>query len=80
MACAYLGDMYYLGLGLKKDYKEAVKLYQRGVDNGNNFSAKSLGDCYLHGHGVEKNDAIAFDLFLKASDGDTKLALSFMKP
>jgi len=50
-----LGDMYYSGIGVKKDYAQAVKWFQKAAEQGLAEAQCSLGLCYQNGDGVEKN-------------------------
>ena len=52
---ALLGDVYYLGHGVPKDYEAAVKWYQRAANKGNALSQSTLGDIYYYGYGVPQN-------------------------
>lgn len=49
-----LGDRYFVGYGVAKDYEKAVKWYIKAADKGNSEAQATLGYCYLHGKGVEK--------------------------
>ena len=45
-----MGELYYYGEGVEKDYKQAVYWLSRS-DNAN--ATKLLADCYYYGRGVE---------------------------
>ena len=47
------------GEGVKQDYAEAVKWYQKAAQQENVNAMRNLARCYRHGHGVEKNDVKA---------------------
>jgi hypothetical protein len=48
MAQNNLGVMYNNGKGVKKDYKEAFRLYKLSADQGNEYAQVNLGYMYLH--------------------------------
>ena len=54
-----LAFCYENGQGLKQDYEEAVKWYQKAAQQGNVNAMRNLARCYRHGHGVEKNNVKA---------------------
>lgn len=68
-----LGDFYYLGKDVAKNYVEAVKWYRKAAEQGNVEAQYDLGICYLHGDGVIKDVAEAANWWRKAgSQGDVK--------
>lgn len=42
-----LGDYYYYGRGVNKDYAEAVKWYRKAAEQGNEEAQSRLGNCYV---------------------------------
>ena len=48
----YMGNLYENGIGVKKNEKEAVRLYRIGADIGADVAQCSLGNCYDFGIGV----------------------------
>ncbi len=80
----WLAPMYYEGEGVKKDYDEVVRLCNKGIylkekegrEKKYNYIYTTLysvlGDCYLYGYGVEKNESKAFELYCK-NDDETSL-------
>lgn len=48
-----LGNLYYKGLGVKRDYKKAIEYFMKVNDACH--TQYSLGECYFYGRGVEKN-------------------------
>ena len=70
-----LGRLYYYGeRGVKKDYAEAVKWFQKAVDKGNVFGKYCLGICYDEGNGMEKNYTKAYSLYKDALNAFSKMA------
>ena len=49
-----LGYCYYKGIGVAKNYEEAVKWYSKAANQGYALTQYNLGDSYLNGHGVAK--------------------------
>ena len=56
------------GLGLPKDYTEAMNWYRRAADQGNANGQLGVGTMYLSGQGVQKNETEASKWFRKAAD------------
>ena len=50
-----LGYCYFYGLGVERDYKEAVRLYGVAASKGNVFAAYNLGTLYKSGKILPKN-------------------------
>ncbi len=66
----FMGISYEKGIGLPKDYEEAVKWYRWGAERGDAGSAFLLGDCYENGSGVKKDLNEARRWYEKAAEGD----------
>lgn len=62
-----LGRMYEEGLGVKQDYKEAVKWYLKAAEKGHAQSQYKLGTMYALGKGVSKDTLEAGKWFGKAA-------------
>jgi len=58
---AYLGEFYFFGRGVPRDYKKAAKWYRKGALKDNSICYSQLGIMYAYGLGVEQSDGIAFD-------------------
>ncbi|WP_302983608.1 SEL1-like repeat protein [uncultured Muribaculum sp.] len=69
-----LGIMYYEGNGVKQDYKEAVRWYKKGAENGDLISINRLGESYLKGVGVETNYNEAARLFRQSAEQGHSIA------
>lgn len=65
---AQLGDSYFEGNGVQKNYEKAVELYTEAANQGNVHGIVNLGTCYLAGDGVAKNEYEAFHLFRYAAE------------
>ena len=68
-----LGDCYYRGEGVEKDFAEAVKWYRKAAEQGNanahsNLAQLMLGVCYKNGIGVAKDYAEAVKWYRKAAE------------
>jgi Sel1 repeat len=69
-AMVQLGDAYNFGYyeSEKKDFKEAVKWWQRAVDKGNTKAMVRLAENYEEGKGVKRNQKQANKLYRMAAD------------
>lgn len=62
-----LGNSYMDGEGVEKNYTQAVKMYQRAVNNHIAVSYNALGICYDMGYGVEESPVKSFEFQLKSA-------------
>jgi TPR repeat protein len=81
-ACFTLGNMYFNGLGVSKDYSKAIELYSKACNSGLAAGCTKLGAMYVLGWGVSKNYNKAVELFSKACNsglaaGCTSLGLMY---
>lgn len=68
-----LGDMYYVGRGVRQDYTEAVRWFQLAANQGNAYAQHDLGVMYYAGLGVPKNYSEALKWNRRAAEqGDTR--------
>ena len=67
--CYNLGDMYDLGIDVKKDYTKAVKFYTKACDGGYMSGCYNLGNMYYNGEGVRQSNKNALKYWGKACDG-----------
>lgn len=76
-----LGNLYYSGKFLNKDYNEAFKYYQKAYDLSKEdpYVYFRLGKCYYFGHGVERDLNRAYDLISLAKNEGFKEAESFIE-
>ncbi|MFB3844170.1 MAG: tetratricopeptide repeat protein [Candidatus Cloacimonadaceae bacterium] len=58
-----LGEAYYYGKGLPKDYKEAVKWFRMAAEKGVSAAQCALGKCYKNGEGVPQDYKEALKYF-----------------
>lgn len=64
-----MGKIYYYGLGgIPPEYKTAFHWYQKAAIAGDSDAMWRLGNCYLNGKGVEKDEYRAFDWFEKSAN------------
>ena len=63
-----LGDAYFFGKGVPKDYAEAVKWWRKAAEQGHDFAQHSLGGMYYMGRGVPQDYAEAAKCFRKAAE------------
>ncbi len=65
-ACFNVGLSYNNGLGVQRNYKEAIKYYNRSIREANyNKAFANLGLMYQKGQGVKKNIPYALELYSK---------------
>jgi TPR repeat protein len=62
-----LGNMYYLGDGVRRDYSQAEFWFRKGAEQGNPDSQFMLGGLYHFGRGVPQDSAQAFAWIMKAA-------------
>lgn len=72
-AYAKLGDCYYYGRGVDKDFKQAVSYYQLGAEGtfGDSDAMRGLARCYYNGNGVEQNYMAAIHLWERCNDAES---------
>lgn len=58
----YLGEIYYKGLGVKKDYKTAIRFFKIGLHHKDPRSVSRLCEIYREGYGVEPDDMKSIEL------------------
>ena len=60
-----LGNLYYDGLGLKKDIEKALDWYNKAADNNCSDALYKLGEIYEQGKNVKKNIKMALKYYKK---------------
>lgn len=75
-----MGDIYFLGKGVTKDFVQAGRWYRKAADAGHPEAQFMLGYLYQEGLGVPKDKATAIQLYRTAEDqgyqiGDVLLGL-----
>jgi len=68
--------MYQYGLGVQKDYKEALKWYMKSAEQGNMHGQNNVGFVYMNGEGVPKDCKEALKWFHKAADQGFVVAIN----
>jgi TPR repeat protein len=67
MLCFLKAVCEYKGYGTKKNYKKCIKTLIIAMERGSVFAPGLLAYMYDEGIGVEKNAAIAYDLYVKGA-------------
>jgi len=67
-SCLALGNAYYYGSGIPKDYYSAFRWYFESADKGNPTAQFNLALCYDQGIGVEQNKIEALRWYNKAAE------------
>ena len=73
----FLGDSYYLGLGVTQDYAEAAKWYKKAAEQGDSVSQIILGAMYEKGKGISKDFVEAYKWF--SISGETSNGRMYIK-
>jgi TPR repeat protein len=63
-----VGKLFHNGAGTKKNIKQAVSWYIKGVDAGSACAMRALAQCYHQGIGVEKSYARAAELYSQSAE------------
>lgn len=63
-----LGNKYFSGDGVAKDFSKAAYWYEKSASQGNAEAQQQLGFLYMHGLGVEKNFQKALDWLLMSAN------------
>ncbi len=64
-AITVLGECYWGGLGVSKDYEKAASYYRTAAEQNYWYAQHLLGVCYQYGHGVTKNYSTACQWYAK---------------
>jgi TPR repeat protein len=56
------------------DIEQAVYWYKKSAEQGNPLGQGKLGECYLYGKGVEKDEKLGYKLLLLVAEGDSSSA------
>ena len=63
-----LGEIYFFGTnGVEEDEPRAFALYQQAADEGSIPALRGLGNCYIHGYGVDMNETMGMHLLTEAA-------------
>ncbi|OJW69903.1 MAG: hypothetical protein BGO68_03215 [Candidatus Amoebophilus sp. 36-38] len=65
---SYLGDIYYYGWGIDKDYQKALETYQKAAKKEHSHAQFQIGEIYFNGWGVTKDYQKALEAYEKAAD------------
>jgi len=71
---ALIGDAYYYGHGVSRDYTEAARWYRRAAENSNAMAQSTLGDIYYYGRGVPQDFIEAAHWWQLAADRGVAVA------
>ena len=70
-----LGDLFYFGLGVDKNFQEAADWYTRAARQGHKESQFALGEMYTRGQGLPKNTTKAITFYTQAAKQNHQLAM-----
>jgi TPR repeat protein len=71
---ALIGDVYYYGHGVSRDYVEAARMYRRAALKGNAMAQSTLGDIYYYGRGAPQDYAEAVKWWTLAAESNIAIA------
>ena len=71
----YLGNLYRVGRGVKRDFKVAFELYHKSTQLGNDYAYLTLSNLYIDGVEVEKDLKMAIACLEKAAEMRNPIAL-----
>jgi hypothetical protein len=75
-----LGYLYQMGLGVKRDWPEAIKWYRRAAEHGDAMAQANLGMMYESGDGVTIDKVEAYKWYsLSAEQGNVEGKHSFQE-
>lgn len=69
-AMAYIGYIYFAGLGFPQDDAKALEWFERAAEKGDPDAIASMARMYAHGWGVEKDIERAFALMERVKEED----------
>ena len=67
-AMVIIGNCYFSGYFIEKDYKKAFKWYTKSAKLGNFHGQYNLADCYYNAQGVDYDYTKAFELYTKSAE------------
>lgn len=67
-AFATIGEAYYRGFGIKRDFNEAFRFYRKAANLGNAAALRRLGDCFVLGRGTKVDLEAALSCYESASE------------
>jgi transglutaminase-like putative cysteine protease len=67
-AQSYVGTMYESGLGVDRDYREAVRWFLMAAEQGDAYSQAHVGYLYEQGLGVARDEKLGAQWYTKAAD------------
>jgi TPR repeat protein len=70
-----LGNMYYSGQSVKKDYKKAIEYYEESANQNYNWAQYNLANMYYNGNGVKKDIKKAIQLYKLSASAGNKSAI-----
>lgn len=74
-AMKFIGESYYSGDGVEKNYEKAHEWFEKACDLGNPAATQDLAVMYYYGNGVEQSYEKALEYFEKASKLNNKNAM-----
>ncbi len=79
VAQTWLGNLYYLGWGVQRDYGKALQWYRRAALRGNPYAQRNLGMMHEYALGVPENRMLAFGWYHEAKKGGNHMARRYLQ-
>lgn len=73
-----LGNLYYLGLGVERDYARAARFYSMAAFAGDSDAQVNLGHLYGNGLGLPEDGQLAYAWFKVANTSGNEIAEEYM--
>jgi len=73
-----LGQLYELGLGVKRDREQAIEWYLAAAQKGHPEASYQVGYAYYWGRGLPKNQGAAHSWFLNAAENGSRKAIPYL--
>ena len=71
-----MGNYYYDGIGVKRDYRMAAKWYEKAAILGDSWCKNRLGEMYRDGKGTEPNNEKALAWFKEAANSGNTISIA----
>lgn len=75
----YLAGLYYLGLGIDRDFRQAAYWYERAARQGQVDAQRNLGTMYQMGRGVAQDNLHAYIWYYAAAQNGSATAAAYLR-
>jgi TPR repeat protein len=74
----WLANLYYLGMGVRRDFRRAAHWYERAARRGHSGAQRNLGNLYRLGQGVQQDNLHAYLWYYAASQNGNETASIYL--